>query len=283
MRTRLCILPAASCLFLVAAAVQTLRAEAPPVAANPEDKNKKLTALIEESVQWYQLLPEAGSKQAMHPQPVLRWRNDIREQEGTAMMVAWIHDGRPEVIGSIYPWKGYLCHEFVSVSRGNKLVAKDQEQVVWSPAQAGIEFHDVPNAPAPADTAAARLRQMKSLSERFQATMTGWKGDNSDREELRLLPRPLYRYEIKAGTESRPLVQDGAVFAFVQGTDPEVLMLLEAVRQGDRSRWQYGFARATSGGLEARLGGQVVWSAGKFANTQVRTLPQMTVRRLLDE
>ena len=59
--------------------------------------------------------------------------------------------------------------------------------------------------------------------------MLGWKADSTDREELRLLPKPLYRYEPKAG----PVI-DGAVFAFVMGTDPESLLLIEAVKSGGK-------------------------------------------------
>jgi hypothetical protein len=222
-------------------------------------------------------------------------------------------------MASIYPWEGYLCHEFGSLSRQAKLVARDQigsappvvgssdakkpgtkksgsgktetvqlpaksnAMVVWSPSTAGLEFKDVPGAPAPADTPAARLRQMKAVAERFKGTMTGWKGDNSDREELRLLLRPLYRYELKEAKEPDPNLQDGALFAFVMGTDPEIVLVLEAVGQGSEAVWQYAFARATSGGLEAKLDGAAVWSADKFPANRVPTNPQVTLRRPIDE
>src|SRR5215210_4623272 len=101
---------------------------------------------------------------------------------------------------------------------------------------------------------------MRSLAERFRVTMTGWKADRSDREEMRLLSRPIYRYELTDGKAAHPELVDGAVFAFVQGTDPEAVLLLEAVRRGDRTGWQYAFGRATAGGLEARLGPSVVWT-----------------------
>jgi hypothetical protein len=148
---------------------------------------------------------------------------------------------------------------------------------------AGVEFKNVPDAPPPAETPAARLRQMKSIAERFKATMTGWKGDNSDREELRLLPRPLFRYELKEAKESSPHLLDGALFAFVMGTDPEVVIVLEAVGPANEAVWQYAFARATSGGLETKLDGNVVWTAEKFPQNRVPTNPQVTVQRLLEE
>ena len=120
-------------------------------------------------------------------------------------------------------------------------------------------------------------------SEEFRATMTGWKGDNSDREELRLLPRPLYRYDIKEPSEVNPNLQDGALLGFVMGTDPEVVMVLEAVSRDGRSVWQYAFARATSGGLEARLDGKVVWVAEKYPGNRGPNNPQLTLGRPLEE
>ena len=42
---------------------------------------------------------------------------------------------------------------------------------------------------------------------------------------------------------AHPALIDGAVFAFVQGTDPEAVLLIEAVRRDDRTVWQYAFGR----------------------------------------
>jgi hypothetical protein len=121
---------------------------------------------------------------------------------------------------------------------------------------------------------------MKSLASRFATTLTGLSADGSDREELRLLPTPVYRYKLDA---SDPDLQDGAVFAFVQGTDPEVLMLLELVPSDEGPQWQYAFARATAGGLEARLGNMVVWEAERFPDDRDATQPTITLRRALSE
>jgi hypothetical protein len=102
---------------------------------------------------------------------------------------------------------------------------------------------------------------MNSLSEGFKVTMLGLKADQSDREEMRLLPKPIYRYKLDDGQTVHSDLIDGAIFAFVQGTDPEAVLLIKAIRHGDRTDWQYAFARATAAGLEARLGPSVVWTA----------------------
>jgi len=239
----------------------------------------KLSEEIEQSVRWYDVLPEAGAA-PLTPIPVIRWRNVARGQQGEAMMVVWPHNGRPIAMASIYPWAGFMVHEFDSLSRDNKVTAREEGRVIWSPTTAGVEFNPVPNAPKPATSPAERLRQMKAIAAEFKATMTGWSADNSDREELRLLPRPLYRYD-HTGTKPEPSLVDGGLFAYVQGTDPEVVLVLEAVGTAEKADWQYALVRATSGGLEVKLGDHVVWTAPKGPANRVPTLPHFSMRRPL--
>ena len=102
---------------------------------------------------------------------------------------------------------------------------------------------------------------MAQIAREFKGQMTGWKNDDSDREFLRLLGKPLFRYKPET-----PDIVDGAVFAFAQGTDPEILLLLEArQKEGAKdSTWQYAFVRRTSGGLKAWHKDELVWEAEKF-------------------
>ena len=114
---------------------------------------------------------------------------------------------------------------------------------------------------------------LRSLAEEFQSSMLGWKADSTDREELRLLPRPLYRYEPKDGP-----ILDGAVFAFVMGTDPESLLLIEAVK-GDNgnAKWEFAFARRTSGELEGRHKDKVVWHADRYPGMKDPNQPRLSI------
>jgi hypothetical protein len=254
-----------------------------PDRQDPPEEPKKLNDLIEQSVNWYDVLPGPDATTVLTPQPVIRWRNVARGQEGEAMMVVWAHNGRPVAMASIFPWRGNMSHEFDSLSRGTKVIARDKDRVIWSPETAGVEFKDVPDAPRPARTPAERLRQMKAIAERFKATMTGWLGDNTDREELRLLPRPVYRYDLKTAKDPDPDLLDGALFAYVQGTDPEVVLVIEAIGTAEKAAWQHAFVRATSGGLEVKLGTEVVWTARKGPPNRIPTLPHFTMQRLLDK
>ncbi len=225
------LIPTLTC-ALFFCAVAPLRAQ---VADKAQHDTKAIKAEVEEAIGWYQVFSNASTQEPMTPLPALRWRNVTRgTQESEGVFVLWANKGRPEALASIYPWEGNLVHDFASLSRGAKLVARDGGRVIWSPASPGVEFNDIPGAPAPAGTPTARLRQMKGLTDRFKVTMTGWKPDKSDREELRLLPKPLYHDDLSEGSESDPGWIDAGVFAFVQGTDPEAILLLEAVRHGKR-------------------------------------------------
>jgi hypothetical protein len=252
----------------------------PQVVDKGKEGPKDINAVVEESIGWYQLFIDTNAHEAMTAHPVLRWRNVTRgTQESDGVLVLWVNKGRPEASASIYPWEGSVAHEFESLSRGAKLAAREGGRVVWSPETPGVEFKDIPGAQAPADTPAARLRQMKVLADRFKVTMTGWKPDRSDRVELRMLPKILYRADLSEKTGPNPGWIDGGVFAFVQGTDPEAILLLEVFRWNGRPRWHYAFARATAAGLEARLDKMVVWSVEFLVGAATSHTPQMTLSR----
>jgi hypothetical protein len=251
-------------------------------APKPKSEPSPLIKLVEESVGWYRMFADANTTEPMTPHAALRWRNVTRgTQESEGMFVLWVNNGRPEASASIYPWEGNLVHDFVSLSRESKLVAREGRGVAWAPGTPGVVFKDIPNAPAPAETPNARLRQMKLLTDRFAVTMTGWKPDKSDREDLRMLPKPLYRAEGRPAPASDSSWIDSGVFGYVQGTDPEAILLLEAVRHDGKPRWQYGFARATAAGLEGRLDKAIVWAVDFLEGQPTSQKPQMTLRHPL--
>lgn len=225
-----------------------------PGATSPEKaKASPLRQLIDESLTWFELTNEVAAK-PMTPRVVMRWANNIRGSENGAT-VLYLHEGVPHAVCGIYPWDQKLIHEFDSLSRA-RLEAKYQDRVIWTPSEPGVTFRPIPMADAAAETPAMRLRQMKALAAQFSCTMLGWRADRTDRETLRLLTQPLYRYEVT----TNQMRVDGAVFAFVMGTDPEALLLLEAVRHQSGVQWEYAFVRQTSGGLEAKLNDTVVWN-----------------------
>ncbi|MBC8354334.1 MAG: hypothetical protein H8E66_20255 [Planctomycetes bacterium] len=236
-----------------------------------------LREAIDKSIDWYQLFPSENDTKPMKPIVALRWPNNIRGSTDGATVV-WVDKGRAEAVVAIYPWEELFIHEFDSLSRGT-LVARSDEEVVWNPNKPGLQFHPIDDVPPPAESALVRLRQMKSLTKHFKATLLGWVADNSQREELRMMTRPIYRYEI----DKPDKVQDGAIFAYATGTDPEVLLVIEAFGDAGRYAWQYAFVRRSSGGLEGRIRNKIVWVAEKYPQKKNRQSNHVEFSRPLDE
>ena len=186
--------------------------------------------------------------------PVLQWSNPVVGSIHGSVFV-WNGKGRPQVLASIYKWYGpkhfHLGVEFHSLAEA-PVTARNQGTVVWSPSKAGITFAPVPGAPAVGDTREKRLRQMRALAKEFVGTEVDREGQTRD---LRLLTQPVYRY----GGAEGPV--DGGLFAFVIGTDPEVVLLIEARPGADgTATWQYAAARMNSTSLRLSHKGREVWS-----------------------
>jgi hypothetical protein len=142
-----------------------------------------------------------------------------------------------------------------------KLLVKRDEYHQWKP-QAGLARKELSGAAPPAATAGARLLQMRRLAQEF----TGHSLDrDGKRWQLRLLPTPLYRYPAaKTG------VVDGALFALMSsaGTDPEVLLLIEAKEVDGKRHWEYACGRFSDWELHvSRKDKEVFSSVPSDANT----------------
>jgi hypothetical protein len=200
--------------------------------------------------------PEGRVALKLHPEPLLQWSNPVGGSFHGWVFV-WTEGGRPEVIASIYrkyvPTPPHLGVEFHSLTAARVSAERDGHPE-WSPA-AGLDAPaPVPGAPAPADSPALRLRQMREMAREFTATKT----DRKDlTRPLRLLTQPLFRYE-STGLG----VVDGALFGFVEGTDPEVFLLIEAIRgEGEKgATWRYALARMNSVNFRVSHKGREVWS-----------------------
>lgn len=232
--------------------------------ASAADEQKKTPSavrrLLDQSINRYGLFADGGRTETS-PKIVFRWDNKERGRfEG--LTAIWLDENRPVAIASIYPWRRSLKHEFDLLSREPGTIARREAATVWSPAaDTTVEFRPISSADAPAESRRRRRIQIKRLASEFGATMTGWKGDDSDREVLRMLPTPIHRYQDAPAAEADLL--DGAIFAFVKGTDPECVLLIEAHKYRGDYRWEFAFVRQTSGALEAHYKADTVWRVGK--------------------
>jgi hypothetical protein len=234
-------------------------------AADPDDGLAKIMLPIyRKEVAEYSLAVESAPKKALELKndPILEWSNPIRAGVQQGVIFLWLRDGRPAALGCFFsvPHKELpgrtIYHELHALDREKLLVSRPDALNEWKP-QAGLARKELPGAEAPAATRAARLGQMRRLAREF----TGYEispGSKRERGELRLLPAPLYRYP-----EAEKAVVDGALFAFVStvGTDPEVLLLIEAHEEGGKTRWEYACGRFSNWDLYMQHKGKEVWSS----------------------
>ena len=140
--------------------------------------------------------------------------------------------------------RGELHHELSSFQSGG-LELTGAGGVAWRPRKSVLEFKLLDDAPPPAQTAERRLLQMKQLARGF-AIKEIFHGDVS---LLRLLPRPIDRYEDREAG-----IDDGAMFAFTYGTNPELILLLEC--QGEE--WRFALARLGGAELNVKQGDETL-------------------------
>jgi hypothetical protein len=189
-------------------------------------------------------------------EPAMRWTS---EGDYHGEVYVWTHKGVAAIVGCIFSGPQgdggrQIMHEFHSLS-SQPLVAGDRRGSGWEPKEAGITLEPIPDAPELAKTKVLRLAQMRDMARRFSSQVDRQGGMS----EMRLLPQPIYRYEI----EDAGLVVDGAVFAFVwtTGTDPEVLLVIEARRTDNGVRWHFAPARFTNREARLRYQGREIWKA----------------------
>jgi hypothetical protein len=215
------------------------------VAAEPDDGlAKKMLPVYIREAEGYSVAVESAPKKALElkKEPVFEWLNPTRGGVQQGALFVWLRDGRPAALGCFFSYprgnKGderLVMHELHALDPEKLVVTRDALNE-WKP-QVGLARKELEGAPAPAETPAARLIQMK----KFAAEFAGHSIDrDKKRWELRLLPTPLYRYPAaKTG------VIDGALFALVSnaGTDPEVLLLIEGREEKGKVKWEFACGR----------------------------------------
>jgi hypothetical protein len=246
--------------FLAICALQSAALLAQEPKRDSTDKAKAWFAFYHrEANEAYRFTLDPGNRELeLDPTPILRWTNPLEEGDIHGVVYVWRLEGRPVVVGQLFSYlngKGgrVYCHAMHSLARKDETLAGLREnKPFWTPASPGVEMRDVPDARAPSASRAARLAQMKAIAQRFSAyTEEATRG----KRILRLLPTPLDRYRESAADDA-----DGALFSFVVGNDPEVILLVE---KGDKAAggatWQYGLVRSTRSTSVALLDEREVW------------------------
>jgi hypothetical protein len=183
-------------------------------------------------------------------------------EDGT--LWAFGKQGRPSVIMILQPdstlkrrwWYAAtsLVEKTVQPAVNDKLQLEAANRVMWAPDQPGISFAPIADATIPADSTTRRLIQMRKIAARFTAHQF-WEPDNQ-RFQLRLLRQPIYRY-----SSPEKGIIDGAIFGFMINVHPELLLVLETVKQNDNESWQYAFAKIGSAEFHGQLDGKPVFES----------------------
>jgi hypothetical protein len=248
--------------LVVVVGCASVQAQEPrPAGVSEAERAKEAAQLAAKAAEQYKLSREGRNSAPLifQEKSLLQWSNPVVGSIHGSVFV-WTENGRPKVVASIYKWYGpknfHLGVEFHSLT-AEPVRAEYLGRPVWEPAKPGLTFAPVPDAPAPAETPAARLRQMRMLAQQFTSVEKDREGV---RRELRLLTRPIYREN-----STDPSVLDGALFTFVEGTDTEVFLLIETRRRTDGTLgWDYGLARMNSVEFHVSHGGREVWTQAEM-------------------
>jgi hypothetical protein len=192
-----------------------------------------------------------------HEAPLIRWQNPISGADGAVFM--WTSAGRPMILCKCHVNDKKRHYVSSSVSIATELFQmKLAEQVKWAPNEVGIAPFTVKDVVAPADKDSTRLVQMRSIARRYRLQSV-WGEDPSGDWELRFLPTPLFRY-----TSEPAGVIDGALFGFAQGTNPEAVVLVEAVRTSEGMEWRSAASRITGYAVKGWFDDQTVLNVPKI-------------------
>ena len=190
----------------------------------------------------------AGDKEKITPMddPLLRWTNPLLGIEH-GLLVGWKDSGgRPMAVAQVYQWPSNFRWLMEHQSLSEKAMTfKSRGNPSWSPKKPGIKWTKLEaKAPKPAGVPRVRLAQLKSLSRRFRARDTNTADENG--RDLRLISAPSMEYAVPDDG-----ILQGALFTFVSGTDPDVLLMLELrkAKPEGSAAFYWAFAPMSTGKL----------------------------------
>ena len=197
------------------------------------------------------LTNDATAKPQLVTTPVFRYSDEVRRIEDAGIWL-WTERGRPVAAmkvehyqPGIHPRQWLYCFASLSPELVSAEWKGDPDFRARKP---GVTWRRLDDKPA--TTRAARLVQMREIARRISAEIMDF--ENNVRQ-MRLLPRPLYRYDESLGN-----TEDGALFGFTgTGTNPDMILLVDLTKDDG---WRIGFAGMTADGLTARLADKAIWS-----------------------
>lgn len=245
-----------ACFFTlwIAAVAQAQTADEPTVDQPTADQMKSMFAAA--ASEFTAIDQETQEQFNFITQSVSNWSNPERKTLSGGLYF-WTRESRPVIALSVYLGdQGNYQFEFQSLTDRSFKLQRNQ-QPAWRPAEAGIVWKPLDITKwSPHKSPLVRRRQMKQIASEFQAKLVQPKRPEI---ALRLQAAPLYRYP----ADKLPAAcQDGAVFCFVQGTDPEVFLMIEAVEnQTGELSFRYALARITMVQIQVHRSSELVFEA----------------------
>lgn len=252
-------------LLLVLTAIPVLHAQE----TDPDEAaRKQRLVLMEQTIAGFEVRSEAGlSKPALTftAKPLLRYSDPTRGAGANVLLDASVwrlgEAGRPTALVTLEIYRAaddtaLLSYEFAALSDAKfSLRHKQHEKIVWQATGSAVSLSPLADAPSPAKSAAGRLNQMRGLARQFTVRETL----DGESIECRLLAQPIDRY-----SSPDDKIVDGAIFAFANGTNPELAILLEC----DDTRWSYGVVRLSAAASTLQHAGREVanFPKGDFLN-----------------
>jgi hypothetical protein len=235
--------------------------DTPAKDAGPEadEEHRRAAEKVVGTIEVETLVGEKWVKAKRIEKPLLYYGDPTRANDRGSVW-GWGEKGRPVVLIELYQnvdnrtrWVFAVCN-----TSGGKVRASRGGEAWWRENASATELKDVPGAAAPAADAVQRQRQLKQLAGKF----TGhefWDPDNS-RFELRRLERPLHTYsDADAG------ILDGALYTLANGTNPEIMLFVEARANKDGAKpvWQFAVGRLAHAELHLAYDDKEVFEAAR--------------------
>lgn len=228
-------------------------------APSTEDYDKqKLRNYFKASAKQYKIKTQSGEELKMRDQSLMNTQNDERLLDQSGSMFLWEQkNGRPAAIIMIFTyWQDrrlHIRHELLSLAN-EKLEAYVDDALAWEPEGPALSFSEMKDFGTPAATPVLRLKQMRDIARSFQGELAITKQPVA---RLELISSPIHRYEVPDEG-----VIDGALFSLAVGTDFEILLAIEARKDGQgKPGWYWAAARGHYHQLNLNYKDKLVWSA----------------------
>lgn len=233
----------------------------PATADISEEELRRRAALLASDIGVESLRGDRWVAAEGSPEPLMYFGEPTRNNSNGSVWI-WGKSGRPAAVMELYQPSDRPTDWIAVVNNlsGGKARASRGGRNWWRENQSALATGPMPEAPEVADQPRQRLRQMRMMAERFSAHEF-WDPNNS-RFELRLLPQPIARYS----DEGNGLV-DGTMFVLANGTNPEVVLLIEARKEGTgKTVWNYGLARMGHAKIHVSIGDKEVWTVARVGD-----------------